>query len=205
MHKRNKVCIYMFIAVMLLQIIIPVLSVILETRYSSTSEAVVPSVIWNDIGKGADRTSAVLNLNTGELTITKNSGSGSIKDFEENDSTKWEKNGISYANQIKSIKIGEGIKYIGKYAFNSLENLQKVSGDYAKNVADGAFKNWTKQCMTTYLDLFIRLAIIYFIITISTQIREAVENTESVLFSSTGLETGSCTLFWVKIFLIIGL
>lgn len=141
MHKRNKVCIYMFIAVMLLQIIIPVLSVILETRYSSTSEAVVPSVIWNDIGKGADRTSAVLNLNTGELTITKNSGSGSIKDFEENDSTKWEKNGISYANQIKSIKIGEGIKYIGKYAFNSLENLQKVSGDYAKNVADGAFKN----------------------------------------------------------------
>lgn len=70
---------------------------------------------------------------------------------------------------------------------------------------DGAFKNWTKQCLTTYLDLFIRLAIIYFIITVSTQILEAVKNTESILFSSTGLESGSSTLFWVKIFLIIGL
>lgn len=70
---------------------------------------------------------------------------------------------------------------------------------------DGAFKNWTKQCLTTYLDLFIRLAIIYFIITVSTQILEAVGNTESVLFDSTGLEPGSSTLFWVKIFLIIGL
>lgn len=70
---------------------------------------------------------------------------------------------------------------------------------------DGAFKNWTRQCLTTYLDLFIRLAIIYFIITVSTQILEAVENTESVLFSSTGLQSGSSTLFWVKIFLIIGL
>lgn len=70
---------------------------------------------------------------------------------------------------------------------------------------DGSFKNWTKQCLTTYLDLFIRLAIIYFIITVSTQILEAVGNTESVLFDSTGLEPGSSTLFWVKIFLIIGL
>lgn len=70
---------------------------------------------------------------------------------------------------------------------------------------DGSFKNWTKQCLTTYLDLFIRLAIIYFIITVSTQILEAFGNTESVLFGSTGLEPGSSTLFWVKIFLIIGL
>lgn len=70
---------------------------------------------------------------------------------------------------------------------------------------DGAFKNWTKQCLTTYLDLFIRLAIIYFIITVSTQILEAVKNSESVLFSSTGLDPESSTIFWVKIFLIMGL
>lgn len=70
---------------------------------------------------------------------------------------------------------------------------------------EGAFKNWIKQCTTTYLDLFIRLAIIYFIITVSTMILDAVNNTDSVLFTSTGLEEGSSTLFWVKLFLIIGL
>lgn len=69
---------------------------------------------------------------------------------------------------------------------------------------DGAFKNWIKQCTTTYLDLFIRLAIIYFIITVSTMILQAYENSDSVLFSSTGLEKGSSTLFWVRLFLIIG-
>lgn len=70
---------------------------------------------------------------------------------------------------------------------------------------EGSFKNWTKQCMTTYLDLFIRLAIIYFIITVSTQILEAVKDSNSILYGSTGLEEGSSTMFWVKIFLIIGL
>lgn len=40
MCKRNKVCIYMFIVVMVLQIIIPALSVILETSYTLNSNAV---------------------------------------------------------------------------------------------------------------------------------------------------------------------
>lgn len=72
---------------------------------------------------------------------------------------------------------------------------------------EGAFKNWTKQCLTTYLDLFIRLAIIYFIITVSTQILEAWDDTESILYQSTGLDSiqDSSTMFWVVIFLIIGL
>mgnify|MGYP004672720279 CR=1 FL=1 len=72
---------------------------------------------------------------------------------------------------------------------------------------EGAFKNWTKQCLTTYLDLFIRLAIIYFIITVSTQILEAWDDTESILYQSTGLDPiqDSSTMFWVVIFLIIGL
>lgn len=72
---------------------------------------------------------------------------------------------------------------------------------------EGAFKNWTKQCLTTYLDLFIRLAIIYFIITVSTQILEAWDDTESILYQSTTLDPiqDSSTMFWVVIFLIIGL
>lgn len=70
---------------------------------------------------------------------------------------------------------------------------------------EGSFKNWTKQCMTTYLDLFIRLAIIYFIITVSTQILQAFSEVVSVFYESTGLEAGSGTAKWVSRFLIIGL
>ena len=70
---------------------------------------------------------------------------------------------------------------------------------------EGSFKNWTKQCMTTYLDLFIRLAIIYFIITVSTQTLQAFSEVGSVFYESTGLEAGSGTAKWVSRFLIIGL
>ena len=70
---------------------------------------------------------------------------------------------------------------------------------------EGAFKNWTKQCLTTYLDLFIRLAIIYFVITVSTQILEAWDDPKSILYQSTGLPQDSSTMFWVVMFLIIGL
>ena len=70
---------------------------------------------------------------------------------------------------------------------------------------EGSFKNWTKQCMTTYLDLFIRLAIIYFIITVSTQILQAFSEVGCVFYESTGLEAGSGTAKWVSRFLIIGL
>jgi len=69
---------------------------------------------------------------------------------------------------------------------------------------EGSFKNWTKQCMTTYLDLFIRLAIIYFIITVSTQILQAFSEVGTVFYESTGLEAGSGTAKWVSRFLIIG-
>lgn len=69
---------------------------------------------------------------------------------------------------------------------------------------EGAFKNWTKQCMTTYLDLFMRLAIIYFIIAVSRQILTIMSD-ESKLLSSTGLSPDSGEYIWVKIFLILGL
>ena len=75
---------------------------------------------------------------------------------------------------------------------------------------EGTFKKWTKQCTTTYLDLFIRLAIIYFVITVSTQILEAFgDQVGGILWQSTGLDPtntkDAATMWWVVIFLIIGL
>ncbi len=50
MCKRNKACIYMFIVVMVLQIIIPTLSVILETSYTLTSKAADNIIDYCDLG-----------------------------------------------------------------------------------------------------------------------------------------------------------
>lgn len=71
---------------------------------------------------------------------------------------------------------------------------------------DGAFKKWLKQCATTFLDLFIRLAIIYFIIAIIDDVIYQFNQTSGVIFDSTGIPTDDHTLLViVKIFIILGL
>ena len=66
MYKRNKVCIYMFIVVMVLQIMIPALSVILETSYTLTSEAADDIIAtWDDVGKKNYEVKAELNKKGG--------------------------------------------------------------------------------------------------------------------------------------------
>lgn len=70
---------------------------------------------------------------------------------------------------------------------------------------DGAFQKWIKQCTTTYLDLFLRLAIIYFIIALSGQILNIFSDVGGKLEESTGLKPGDSEVIWVKLFLIIGL
>ena len=71
---------------------------------------------------------------------------------------------------------------------------------------DGAFKKWIKQCTTTFLDLFIRLAIIYFVMTLIGNILIQFSKTEGIIFSSTGLPTDDWFLVvLVKLFIILGL
>lgn len=70
---------------------------------------------------------------------------------------------------------------------------------------DGAFKKWLKQCLTTYLDLFIRLAILYFIILVSREVMDNFSSSESTIIASTGIDPNDSALIWVKIFIIIGL
>lgn len=70
---------------------------------------------------------------------------------------------------------------------------------------EGSFKNWIRQCTSTYLDLFIRLAIIYFIMTVMADVLEQFNNADSLIMSSTGLAKGTFTTILVKIFIVIGL
>ena len=70
---------------------------------------------------------------------------------------------------------------------------------------DGAFKKWIKQCTSTYLDLFMRLAILYFIINMCDKVMEILDNSESQLIKTTGLDPNSSKFTLVKVFLLIGL
>ncbi len=70
---------------------------------------------------------------------------------------------------------------------------------------DGSFKRWTKQCTTTFLDLFLRLAIIYFAVTMIGEVINQFNRAEGIIFDSTGLESGTFTALLVKIFIILGL
>ena len=99
MCKRNKVCIYMFIVVMVLQIIIPALSVILETSYTLTSEA-ADNILetWDNIGAEGSKITAKL-YNTKTLYIN---GTGKIKD-----NINWYKNNLHYELLFKNIIINK--------------------------------------------------------------------------------------------------
>ena len=127
MCKRNKACIYMFIVVMVLQIIIPALSVILETSYTLTSEAADDIIATWDIGKVYFEVEARLN-NKGELKLTTKKDKGFIKDGV----ISWIYKGEDYKNKIKKVIIGDKIEYIGRLAFSECEKLKSVEN--GKNV-----------------------------------------------------------------------
>lgn len=71
---------------------------------------------------------------------------------------------------------------------------------------DGAFKKWIQQCLTTFLDLFIRLAIIYFVMTMIGDVLNQFAKAGGIIFESTGIPREQWfTLSLVKILIIIGL
>lgn len=135
MCKRNKVCIYMFIVVMVLQIIIPALSVILETSYTLTSEAADDILETWDIGAEGSKITARL-YKTRTLYIK---GTGKIKD-----NINWYKNNIDYKLLFYNIIINKGIDDIGKKAFKGCLNLKSVQVNYVKNIGESAFERMYK-------------------------------------------------------------
>ena len=60
---------------------------------------------------------------------------------------------------------------------------------------DGSFKKWINQCVSTYVDLFIRLSILYFIITLSGKVLDFYKN----------LNDNSSQYVIAKVFMLIGL
>lgn len=74
---------------------------------------------------------------------------------------------------------------------------------------DGMFNKWIKQVITTYIDLFIRLAIIYFIIFLTNEIWNTPNgNIGELLIDGATLDPNSLSntvILWTKIVLILAL
>ena len=68
---------------------------------------------------------------------------------------------------------------------------------------EGSFKKWVKQCTSTYLDLFIRLAILYFIITLAGKFLAIIS--DGMEMATFGVKEGTLEYTLVKVFILIGL
>lgn len=74
---------------------------------------------------------------------------------------------------------------------------------YLSPKKETGFQKWLSQCISTFLDVFIRLAIITFGVML---MRLLVDNgVNQTLLESTGLEQGSGMLTWVNLILILGI
>lgn len=73
---------------------------------------------------------------------------------------------------------------------------------YVSPQKETGFNKWVKQCISTFLDLFIRMAIIYFALLILNLIIH--NNVDSALINSTELSEGDPLLGWVKLIIVIG-
>lgn len=71
--------------------------------------------------------------------------------------------------------------------------------------SEGMFKKWVNQCVSTYLDLFIRLMIIYFVVYLTNHITKLFDDNNSILANSTGLSQGSFMWWLLEMLLLVGL
>lgn len=93
-----------------------------------------------------------------------------------------------------------GIRYF-QLIFLQIMSPIAIMG-YLSPKKDNMFSKWFKQCLTTYLDLFIRIIIIYFILLICTVLGDAYSTGK--LFAGLGNISGDIKAF-TYIFLLMGL
>lgn len=66
---------------------------------------------------------------------------------------------------------------------------------------DGIFQKWCKQCFTTYLDLFLRIAIIYFVLLISSILLDAYNGSSDIFKDLDGISGFMKTLVYIVLIL----
>ena len=89
-----------------------------------------------------------------------------------------------------------GVRYAQLLFLQIIAPVAVIS--YIAPQKDGMFKKWTKQCLTTYLDLFIRISIIYFVLLVI----RILGNSLSIFDMTTN---GDSVGLQVYIFMVLGL
>lgn len=95
--------------------------------------------VWEEVGITGYSGDTTWNLtSSGQLIV---SGKGAMKNYGATSQTPWNK----YADQIKAIRVDNGVTRIGSFAFYGLPNLEKITmADSVTTIGDYSFKNCTK-------------------------------------------------------------
>lgn len=95
--------------------------------------------VWEEVGITGYSGDTTWNLtSSGQLIL---SGKGAMKNYGAASQTPWNK----YADQIKEIRVDNGVTRIGSFAFYGLPNLEKITmADSVTTIGDYSFKNCTK-------------------------------------------------------------
>lgn len=95
--------------------------------------------VWEEVGITGYSGDTTWNLtSSGQLIV---SGKGAMKNYGAASQTPWNK----YADQIKAIRVDNGVTRIGSFAFYGLPNLEKITmADSVTTIGDYSFKNCTK-------------------------------------------------------------
>lgn len=73
-----------------------------------------------------------------------------------------------------------------------------------KSSKDGSFNSWIKECISTYISLFIQLGVVYLVIFLISNIAEAMLSGNGTDIIKFGGDGGTTVNVWIGIFLIIG-
>ena len=118
MGVKKKISL-MLVVVLLVQILLPMLTVVLESDLTLFSRAEEEQNTWDISATENDHVTATFDEETGLLTI---SGTGKMKNWERASYVPWN----NVKEKIKNILINNGVTSIGDYAFDSCTSLEQI-------------------------------------------------------------------------------
>ena len=118
MGVKKKISL-MLVVVLLMQIMLPMLTVVLESDLTLFSRAEEEQNTWDISATENDHVTATFDEETGLLTI---SGTGKMKNWERASYVPWN----NVKEKIKNILINNGVTSIGDYAFDSCTSLEQI-------------------------------------------------------------------------------
>lgn len=105
--------------------------------------------------------------------------------------------GIFMLISVASYCIDVAIRVIKLGLLRILAPIPIISYIDPKSEKQGAFGNWVKECISTYAELFIKLAVLYFVI----YILSSIATDEASMFGNIG---DTSTSLFIKMFIIVG-